>query len=243
MSVSSSHRVFVAGATGYTGRAVVETLRSMNIPVWAHVRANSARAEALIPEFEGRGAQVVRTDWNTEALKAELQNVQPTVVFALLGITRSGAQREAKRTGKLPDYETVDYGMTRMLLDATRAVAPTARFVYLSSTGISASRPSNAYMLARWKCEQDILSSGIDYLIARPSFISGPDRDESRPMERIGSSVVGALGGALSAVGITAVERAIGPISNHQLARVLVDAALDPTQTKRILEAKEMPRR
>jgi nucleoside-diphosphate-sugar epimerase len=243
MADSSSQRAFVAGATGFTGRAVVRVLRAAGIPTWAHVRPNSARAEGMIPAFEAEGAQVVRTEWNAEALNTELAAIRPTLVFSLLGITQAGAKREQKRTGQLPDYDTVDYGMTRLLIDATRAQAPQARFLYLSSIGVSEARPSNAYMLARWKCETDLRASGLSWTIARPSFLTGPERDESRPMESIGAALTSGLGRALALVGATSLERNYSPIDNQQLAKVLVQSTLDPAWANRVLEARDMPRR
>lgn len=138
MSGDPSRSAFVAGATGYTGRAVVETLRARGVAVTAHVRPGSPRLETLGDSFRDVGASVDTTPWDRHALASRLTELRPDVVFALLGITRAGAAREKKRTGVEPSYETIDYGLTVLLLDAISDAGLSPRFVYLSSLGTSA---------------------------------------------------------------------------------------------------------
>jgi nucleoside-diphosphate-sugar epimerase len=236
-----THRALVFGATGYTGNALVPLFAQHPASeVWAHIRTGSPSRARVEPAFSKAGAHIEECAFDEAEIAALVAKVKPTVVFGLLGITRSGAAREEKRTGHRPDYEQVDYGYTHMVLEACREHAPKARFVYLSSTGISDKEPSNAYMHARWRMERALISSGQPWTIARPSFISGDNREESRPMERAAASVTKVLAGALKSVGISSVADAWAPMTNHELANALLESALDPAAEGQILQAEAL---
>lgn len=99
---------FVAGATGYTRRAVVRVLAERGVPVAAHVRPDSPRLTEWHARFAALGAEVDDTPWDADALAATLARRQPTHVFALLGTTRARAKRE----GTTSPYEAVDYALS-----------------------------------------------------------------------------------------------------------------------------------
>ena len=194
--MSSHSLAFVAGATGYTGRSVVMALRDAHVSTLAHVRPDSASLGRWRQSFSALGATVDTTPWDLAALTQTFATRRPTVVFGLLGTTR---HRGAADGGT---YESVDYGLTAMLLDAALAAGIRPRFVYLSSLGVRDGGSPGSYLEVRWRFEQKLIASGLPYVIARPSFITGPDREESRPMERFGArmgdgvlGLVGALGG------------------------------------------------
>jgi uncharacterized protein YbjT (DUF2867 family) len=191
--------VFVAGATGYTGRALVAELRRRRIDVVAHVRPDSPRLDEWRQRFESEGAMVSTAAWQDDAMTEALAGVRPAAVFALLGTTRSRMRRS--RSGERSSYEDVDYGLTALLLRATLRAAPAAHFVYLSAIGVGP-RARGAYLRVRWRMEEEVRASGIAHTIVRPAFISGADREESRPLERMGAAVTDGLlrlGGALGA--------------------------------------------
>ena len=180
---------FVAGATGYTGREVVRLLRARKIETIAHVRPDSSKLAAFTERWGRIGVSVDTTPWTPEALAATFGRLQPDVVFGLLGTTQARASKEAK--AGVPkaqnSYERVDYGMTHMLIEALAPLPAPRRFVYLSAAGASAT--GNAYMRARGRIEEELAASSIQWVSARPSWITGTDREESRPAERIGASL------------------------------------------------------
>lgn len=191
---------FVAGATGYTGRALVAELAARGVRTVAHVRPDSARLGEWRQSFGRDGAEVDTTPWQPDAMAATLQRVRPAFVFALLGTTRRRA-RAAARHGRDDSYRTVDYGLTSLLLAAMLRGAPDAHFVYLSAAG-AGPRARGDYLQVRWRMEEELRASGAAHTILRPAFITGPDRDEGRPAERAaaaavdaGLAVIGLLGG------------------------------------------------
>jgi uncharacterized protein YbjT (DUF2867 family) len=190
---------FVAGATGYTGQALVTELRRRRVDVVAHIRPDSAQLGQWEQRFAAEGARISTAPWDDDAMTAALAEVRPAAVFALLGTTRARMRTSAR--GAATSYEAVDYGLSALLLRATRRAAPDAHFIYLSSIGVGP-RARGAYLQVRWRMEQELRASGIQHTIVRPAFISGPDRSERRPLERVGASltsgvlrIAGALGG------------------------------------------------
>jgi uncharacterized protein YbjT (DUF2867 family) len=231
-------RAFVAGATGYTGREVVRALRERGVDAVGHVRPDSPELPLWRRRFESMGARIDMTPWSDDAMERTMALELPALVFALLGTTRKRA-REEKRAGRIASYEAIDYGLTSMLLRAARRAAPSARFIYLSAIDVSG--PSrNAYMHARWRMEQELRESGQEFVIARPSFITGPDRVELRPAERIGAAALDSVLALAALVGARRLRSRYRSLSGTQLARALVAAAFDRHATNQILETPEL---
>ena len=173
---------FVLGATGFVGREVVRQLAVRATPVVAHVRPKSA-AE-WTPKLEALGAKVDTSEWDAAALSAAIDAAAANQLYVLIGTTKSRAKSESV-DGDI--YEKIDYGLTRIAVDAAIASKAKPRLVYLSGLGADANA-RGAYMKARGKAEDAVRSSGLAWVIARPAIITG-ERDESRPGERAGAIV------------------------------------------------------
>ena len=243
-------RAFVAGATGYTGQQLVRILGERRVDTMAHVRPDSPAVETWREKFSTatgdpnrRAAMLDTTPWKEAAMTATLTAMRPSVVFALLGTTRARGKR-ARAQGVAETYETVDYGLTALLLrsavDAGRASGVWPRFVYLSALGAS---PNSAFSYAavRGRLEGEIRGSGLSYVIARPVFISGADRADSRFLERVSSVVIDgglALAGAL---GASDFRDRYASLTGSELALALVRLALDQTGNG-VADARELRR-
>ena len=232
---------FVAGATGFTGREVVRLLREEGVPTVAHVRPDSPRLAAWQERFEALGARVDTTPWEPAAMARTLADLRPASVFALLGTLRA-RMRQARKEGRDPateSYEAVDYGLTRILLDAARACGSGPTFVYLSAAGVKEGARS-PYYVARLKAERDLAASGLPYRVARPSFITGPDRDDGRPLERLGASVSDGLLSVADLFGARRLKARYASTTNTALARALVALARDPAARNGVYESEEL---
>jgi nucleoside-diphosphate-sugar epimerase len=228
--------LFVAGATGYTGRAVVAAGCAAGHTVVAHIRPGSPSGDRLAPELEAFGARVDRTPWDDAALTAAVVEAAPDAVFGLLGTTRAKASAAARR-GEDATYEAVDRDLTLMLLRAARACPRPPRFVYLSSLGADLPR-GNRYLQARHDVEQALMAQAdLPWTIARPGFLTGPDREERRAFERVTAVVGDALMGALAAVGAPGLRDRYGSLSAADAAQGLVRVALDPAMAGRFVES------
>jgi uncharacterized protein YbjT (DUF2867 family) len=219
--VSAARVAFVAGATGYTGRHVVAALRAARVETIAHVRPGSPALGEWRARFEALGARVDSSAWSEEAMRATLGAVRPDHVFALLGTTRARAGRE----GLGAPYEAIDYGLTALLLAGAVAAGNAPRFTYLSALGADPDA-RNPYLAVRGRLERELRSSALPFVIARPAFITGGDRDEFRLGERVASVSLDGVLGLLGALGARGLRDRYASLTGEQLARGLVAAAL-----------------
>lgn len=228
---------FVAGATGYTGREVVPLLVRRGVRTVAHVRPASSSGDELVRRFEEVGAEVDRTPWEAAAISDTLDRLQPAAVFALLGTTK--ARSRAEGMGAEEGYGKVDFGLTKLVLDAAVASGSRPRFVYLSSLGVEPGT-KNPYLAARASVESALRESGLPFTIARPSFVTGPDREESRPGERVGAVVADGVLGALAVLGGRRWSERYRSMTGRDLAAALVDAAFDPRTKGAVLDTADL---
>lgn len=155
------HRVFIAGATGYTGRVLVPLIaKSSDWKPIAHVRPGARHSDTLPPAIERCKIDLA----NHAALVAALAGCE--VVVSLIGTTRA-------QFGPGVSYETVDIGTTQWLVAAAQE-AGVQRFVLLSSVG--ASETGVAYLRAKAAAEKIVMASALQWIILRPSAIVGPGR-------------------------------------------------------------------
>lgn len=227
---------FIVGATGYTGAALVARLRQQGTRTIAHVRPDSPEVAAWRLRFEALGAEVDTTPWDLDALTARLASARPTVVYALLGTTQRRAAREAGST-----YERVDYGLTRLLMDACIAAGCTPRFVYLSAIGVGP-KALGAYLQVRHRMETELRASGLAWTIVRPALITGPDRAEPRLGERLGAAVSQALFRFADLFG-AGLDARYGAMTAAELAEALSRLAQDPMTEGQVLERVNLRRR
>jgi len=185
---------FVLGAPGFVGREVVRQLCVRGAKTVAHVRPDSRALAEWRKKLDELGAAVDTTPWDVTALAARFRIVEPAQIYVLIGTTRSRAKTDAV-AGNI--YEAIDLGLTRIAVDAARASERRPRIVYLSSVGADPGARS-AYLAARGRAEQVVTGSGLPWVIARPSIITG-ERDDSRFGER-GAAVIG--DGLLAVAGV-----------------------------------------
>ena len=202
-----------------------------------------SQKQNLRGRFEQYQAAIDTSAWELTALEAAFAQHNPTHIFALLGTTRA-RKREAARAGRDESYETVDYALTATLINAARTCAPAARFIYLSSIGVSgASR--NAYLDVRWRLENELKASGLRYIIARPALITGTDREDFRLGERVAARVSDVAFKTAAAIGLKALRERFGSMTGRQLASALVNAAFDERMdvTLEAAQLRELARR
>jgi NADH dehydrogenase len=145
---------FIAGATGYTGRALMD-LFAREKTEW------KPRPHARAPgKIEGA---VVCDPRDVPRLTEGMRGCD--AVVQLIGTVRA---RFAEG-----DYEAIDYGTTVALGEAAKA-AGVPRLLLLSSVG--AGSGLGRYLAVKRKTEQWVEASGLEYTIVRPSMIGGEGR-------------------------------------------------------------------
>ncbi len=160
-------KAFVAGATGETGRRIVQQLVDRGIPVRALVR-DAQSAQAILPT----GVELVTADlMNAESLKMAIAD--STVLFSA--------------TGARPSFDPagpykVDYEGTKNLVEAAKAMG-IEQFVMVSSQCASQFfHPLNLFWLILvWKKrgEEYLQNSGLTYTIVRPGGLKNEDNADA----------------------------------------------------------------
>ncbi|MDS0294267.1 SDR family oxidoreductase [Halogeometricum luteum] len=211
----SRGRVLVAGATGGTGRRVLDTLRSLDAHVTVRALTRSADEESAL---RGRGAdEVVVGDALSAEDAARAVEGCDAVVCALgtsLGL--------GSLTGDHADGRGVEN-----LVDAARD-AGVERFVLVSSIGVGDSKPGMQLGLrlllrglgvlpAKARAEAHLRSSGLAYTILRPGGLTNA--------EATGDVVVGEGGDTVS-----------GSVPRADVAGLCVASLFTPAAENRTFE-------
>ena len=165
-------KAFVAGATGETGRRIVQALVNANIPVRAMVRNLETAQTILPPEAELVLGDVLKAESLPEALG------DCTVV-----LSATGARPSLNPTGP---YE-VDYQGTKNLIEVAKE-KNIEQFVMVSSLCVSKFfHPLNLFWLVLfWKkqAESDLQNSGLTYTIVRPGGLRNEDTPDAVVMSK-----------------------------------------------------------
>jgi len=151
-------QVFVTGATGFVGHALLQRLCAAGHVVRCLVRHGSAR------RLRGLGA-IARIEGDVLTRRGLEEGMAGCdAVIHLVGIIRE--HRAANVT-----FARVHVEGTRNILEAAKA-AGVQRYLHMSALG---TRPDAAsrYHLTKWAAEEAVRASGLTWTIFRPSIIYG----------------------------------------------------------------------
>jgi len=150
--------VFVTGGSGFVGCAVVDELVSRGFFVHALVnRKRVAARGGKVRSFAGPLDDAKTLDTALAGCHA---------VIHLVGII-------VERPSEQVTFDRIHYEGTKAVVDAARR-AGVKRYVQMSALGTRENAVS-AYHQTKWKAEQYVRASGLDYTILRPGMIHGPD--------------------------------------------------------------------
>lgn len=153
-----ARRVFMTGATGFVGQALLQRLRAAGHAVRCLVRRGSETA----PRGDGAVACIEGDVVTRRGLEEGMASCD--AVIHLVGIIR-------ERPGAGMTFERVHTDGTRNVLEAA-AAAGIRRYVHMSALGTRAGAASR-YHRSKWAAEETVRASGLDWTIFRPSIIYG----------------------------------------------------------------------
>ena len=163
-----TRKVLVTGGTGFVGRALVPKLveGGHRVRVLARGKRKTSPAEKL-------NLQIVAGDvTKAKTLPKALEDIE--VVIHLVGIIAEHGEST---------FEKVHCQGTANLVEAAKAFG-IRRFLHMSALG---SRPQalTNYHKTKFRAEQYLHKSGLDFTIFRPSVILGPDSEFLEAFARI----------------------------------------------------------
>jgi uncharacterized protein YbjT (DUF2867 family) len=210
-------RVFVAGATGYLGRAAIPLLLERGHAVRALARPGS---EGRVP----RGAEPV----TGEALvrqSFESQIAPSDTYLQLVGVAHPSPS-------KAELFRTVDLASAKASAEAARN-AGVAHFVYVS---VAHPAPAmRAYWEARADAEAFIEGRGLNATILRPWYVLGPGH--LWPYLLLPGYWI-----AERLPGTRATARRLGLVTLSEMAAAVVHAVENPVSGIRVVEVPEIRR-
>ena len=206
--------VFVTGGSGFVGSAVIRELLARNDTI----RALTHRGKVVAG---GERVRSIPADvFDSAALCRGMQGCD--AVIHIIGIIMENPSRGMT-------FERVHFEGMKSVVDAAKA-AGVKRYIHMSALGTRAGARSD-YHKTKFKAEQYVRASGLDWTIFRPSLIHGPGgefmrleaawaRHQKPPflfMPYFGRGILG-MGGAGK----------LQPVFVNDVARAFVDAMKNP---------------
>lgn len=209
--------VFVAGATGYIGKAVVSKLLECAYPVTSFARSqagiNGANDETrTISELSGSEVRFGDICEKESILKDGFRDDYYDAVISCL----------ASRSGSGKDAWKIDYQANKNLLEIAKDKG-VRHFILLSA--ICVQKPRLEFQRAKLQFEQELIQSGLRYSIVRPTAYFKSLSGQIRSVQQ-GKPFIVFGDGQLTAC---------KPISENDLAAFIIDCLNDPQKYNQIL--------
>jgi len=213
--------VLVAGGTGFIGSRIVDELVARGAHRVVVMTRNPSRARPR------QGVEYVRGDVGDPAsLGAATRDVDVVVH------TVQFPNHPVENPRKGWTYEQVDGAGTERMVAAARQNG-VRRFVYLSGAGARPGR-TEPWFRAKERAERAVTTSGMEYVILRPSWIYGPD---DRSMNKFVAfarylPVVPVIGSG---------QEKVQPVAVADVAKVPAAAVDEPAATNKVFEIGSSP--
>jgi len=146
--------ILVTGGTGFIGRRLVARLAEGGQAV--RVLARGQRQAELAAGVETARGDVVSGEGLPQAMAGAERAVHLVAII---------------REGRGQTFDGVIGQGTERVAEAARA-AGVQKLVYVSAIG-ARDDPTYPYLIAKWRAEQAVINSGLNYTVLRPSIIFG----------------------------------------------------------------------
>lgn len=219
--------VFVAGATGAVGSALVQILRSDGFAVIPHVRPQTAERHPL-----GKDPDALVCDLG-DAPKVDAAMHRAGAIVCSVGTMR-------RRFAQGDTYESSDYEPVVRLVESARRAGDPRYFVLVSALG---ARPGSGYLGWKFKAEEVVQKSGLPHAILRPSFLDST-RSGSQPSDgkqRAPPPIIGAAFARLRSLpSLKQISDDLRPIPVETLCRAIAELLRENQNRPEVLKGRAL---
>jgi len=198
----------MTGANGFVGRNVRKLFEKQGIEVIGIVRKDNAPSITF-------GTTIISHDLSEKYLASRLKGC--SVLLHLIG--------RGKQTID-SDYEKINVCLTKNAVNLCKK-AGIKKIIYISGLGVH-KNTTFGYFISKYKAEQEIITSGLDYTIFRASYIIGKGDPLSQTLSKQiknGTIIIAGSG-----------NYRLQPIFVEDVAQVFLHAAMNKKLSNKIID-------
>ncbi len=148
------NQIVITGASGFIARNLRKYLSEKNIKLISISRND-------FKQFKNEH-KVISKNYNEKNILSKIKNSD--ALIHLVGIGKQSIKT---------DYDMINIEFTNNIVNLCKK-AKIKKFIYTSGLGVSPNT-SLGYFISKYKAERQIINSGLNYTIFRPSYIVGRD--------------------------------------------------------------------
>jgi NADH dehydrogenase len=152
--VVKSLKIVVTGASGFVAKNLRKYLSEQNIELISISRNDFKNFKNEI--------KIISENYEEKNILKKIKNSD--VLIHLVGIGRQSVNS---------DYDMINTDLTKHVVNLSKK-ARIKKIIFLSGLGVS-SNTSLGYFISKYNAEKQIINSGLDFTIFRPSYIVGKD--------------------------------------------------------------------
>ena len=202
-----STNVAVTGASGFVGKNVRKFLYKNKVNVLGISRKNFVKYPTE--------TKIQAKNLLEQQLQKKLKNYDALVHLIGIGIESSGST-----------FEEINVNLTKNAIKLCKK-SGIKKIIYISGLGVSRDNTSS-YFASKYKAEQEIINSGLDYTIFRASYIIGKTdhltKSLSKQMKK-GTIVIPGSG-----------KYRLQPIFVEDIAKIILESILEKKFSNKILD-------
>ena len=202
-----STNVAVTGANGFVGKNVRKFLYKNKVRVLGISRKNFAKYST---ETKAQSKNLLE-----QRLQKKLKSYDALVHLIGIGIESSGST-----------FEEINVNLTKNTIKLCKK-SGIKKIIYISGLGVSKNNTSN-YFTSKYKAEQEIINSGLDYTIFRASYIIGKTDHLTKSLSKQMKKGVIIIPGS--------GKYQLQPIFVEDVAKIILKSILEKKFSKKILD-------
>ena len=202
-----STSVAVTGANGFVGKSVRKFLFKNKVNVLGISRKNFVKYPTE--------TKIQSKNLLEQRLQKKLKNYDALVHLIGIGIESSGST-----------FEEINVNLTKNTIKLCKK-SGIKKIIYISGLGVSKNNTSS-YFASKYKAEQEIISSGLDYTIFRASYIIGKTDHLTKSLSKQMKKGVIIIPGS--------GRYQLQPIFVEDVAKIILKSILEKKFSKKILD-------